>query len=108
MTPNSRGSTYMILAMAAFAVEDMFIKAAADTLAIGPILMLFGGGGMLVFMLLAKLRQQPLYHPVVLSRALLVRSAFEIVGRLFFALAIILSPLSSASATRQQRWMLSL
>ncbi len=101
MTPNSRGSTYMILAMAAFAVEDMFIKAAADTLAIGPILMLFGGGGMLVFMLLAKLRQQPLYHPAVLSRALLVRSAFEIVGRLFFALAIILSPLSSASAILQ-------
>lgn len=91
----------MILAMAAFAVEDMLIKAAAGHLAIGTILILFGTGGMLIFIGLALLKGEPLYHPAVLSRALLIRSCFEVMGRLFFALAIVLSPLSSASAILQ-------
>lgn len=101
MNDNVRGSLFMILSMAGFAVEDMFIKAAADHLALGTILILFGAGGMLLFALLATLQGQPLYHSAVFAKAQLIRAVFEIVGRLFFALAIILSPLSSASAILQ-------
>ena len=98
---NIRGTLFMIFAMAAFAVEDMFIKAAADHLSLGTLLILFGSGGMLIFMAMATLKGEAIYNPALFSRVQLLRSAFEIVGRLFFALAITLSPLSSASAILQ-------
>ncbi len=98
---NLRGSLFMIISMAGFAVEDMFIKAAAEHLALGTILILFGAGGMVVFMVSALAKGEPIYHASFLARAQLIRSAFEIAGRLFFALAIVLSPLSSASAILQ-------
>lgn len=82
-------------------MEDMFIKAAAEHMALGAILILFGAGGMVLFVILAFLNGEPLYHSAIASRKQLLRSAFEVVGRLFFALAIILSPLSSASAILQ-------
>lgn len=101
MNSNIRGSIFMTFSMAAFAVEDMFIKAAADHLALGTVLMLFGTGGMILFIIMASCQGQPLYHPAALSKAQLIRSVFEVTGRLFYALAIILSPLSSASAILQ-------
>lgn len=101
MNHNTRGITFMILAMAFFAVEDMFIKAAANHLPLAQILILFGSGGMIVFSVLALIKGQPLLHPAAMSGIQLIRSCFEVAGRLFFALAIILSPLSSASAILQ-------
>lgn len=101
MNSNNRGIAFMILAMAFFSVEDMFIKAAAGNLPLGQILLLFGIGGMIVFSVLALVKGQPLLHPAAISRVQLIRSCFEVAGRLFFALAIILSPLSSASAILQ-------
>lgn len=98
---NIRGALFMIFAMAAFAAEDMFIKAAANYLSLGTLLILFGGGGMLIFMMMAALKGEAIYNPALFSKVQLTRSAFEVVGRLFFALAITLSPLSSASAILQ-------
>lgn len=98
---STRGSIFMVLAMAAFAVEDMFIKAAAQTVPIGLTLMLFGLGGMLIFMLLTWQRGERIIHPAFFSRPLFIRACCEVVGRLFFALAITLTPLSSASAILQ-------
>lgn len=91
----------MVLAMAAFAVEDMFIKAAASKLPIGFILLIFGLGGMLIFMLLTWKRGEAVFHPAILSRPILVRAICEVIGRLCFALAITLTALSSASAILQ-------
>lgn len=91
----------MVLAMAAFAVEDMFIKAAASKLPIGFILLIFGLVGMLIFMLLTRKRGEAIFHPAILSRPILVRAGCEIIGRLCFALAITLTTLSSASAILQ-------
>lgn len=45
MTDNLRGAVLMSLAMAGFALEDMFIKLLADTLPVGQILVLLGAGG---------------------------------------------------------------
>ena len=78
----------MVLSMAAFAVEDMLIKAAASTSPIGLILALFGLGGMIVFVLLTWRRGESVFHPAILSRAILVRALCEVIGRLNFALAI--------------------
>lgn len=98
---NTKGSLFMVLSMAAFSIEDMLIKSAAATVPIGLILMLFGLGGMLIFILLTWQRGEIVLHPDILSRPILVRASCEVVGRLMFALAITLTPLSSASAILQ-------
>jgi drug/metabolite transporter (DMT)-like permease len=91
----------MIAAMALFAVEDTFIKAAATTLPIGQTLMLFGIGGVLVFAGMMAFQKQPFFIPDVLSRPMLIRIFFEITGRLFFIVAISLTPLSTATVILQ-------
>ncbi|AFO88714.1 DMT family transporter [Phaeobacter inhibens] len=96
-----RGSLLMVLAMAAFALEDMFIKSAARSLPVGQILILFGAGGMVIFAIVARAQGHRLWNPVFCTRALLVRSVAEVAGRLCFTLAIALTPLSSASAILQ-------
>ncbi|APG46004.1 DMT family transporter [Phaeobacter porticola] len=96
-----RGSLLMVLAMAAFALEDMFIKSAAQSLPVGQILILFGMGGMAIFAIMARAQGQRLWSPVFRTRALVVRSIAEVAGRLCYTLAIALTPLSSASAILQ-------
>ncbi|PTV95897.1 EamA-like transporter family protein [Rhodobacter aestuarii] len=98
---NLRGAVLMVVAMALFALEDMFVKRAAGHLPVGEVLMLFGAGGMAVFMALALGAGQPLWHRAVASRLMLVKAGFEIVGRLGYTLGIALTPLSNASAILQ-------
>ncbi len=91
----------MTCSMAGFALEDMFIKAASRTLPIGQILIVFGLGGTLAFVALTVKRNEPVLHRAVVSRPLIIRAVCEVMGRLFFILAIALTPLSSASAILQ-------
>lgn len=98
---NLRGSLLMVAAMAGFAVEDMFLKSAAKGLPVGLILMIFGAGGMAAFAILTLRRGERLLHPAILSRAIALRAVSEVAGRLFYTLAIALTPLSSASAILQ-------
>jgi drug/metabolite transporter (DMT)-like permease len=98
---NLRGSIFMVLAMAGFAVEDVFLKAAARELPVGQILLLFGLGGMMAFAVLARRQGERLLHPAILTRPVLIRAGFESSGRLFYTLAIALTPLSSVSAILQ-------
>ncbi|WP_258405235.1 DMT family transporter [Shewanella mesophila] len=98
---NTKGSFFMVASMAAFSVEDMFIKAAAETASIGQVLALFGLGGMLVFIFLTWRKGGQVFHPAMLSAPLLIRAVCEVIGRFCFALAITLTPLSSASAILQ-------
>ena len=101
MRDNLRGSLWMVAAMAGFAVEDMFLKSAAASLPVGQILMIFGAGGMIGFAVLVARRGERILHPAILSPAILIRCVFEVAGRLFYTLAIALTPLSSASAILQ-------
>jgi len=98
---NIRGAGLMTFAMALFALEDMFVKRAAQSLAVGEVLMLFGAGGMVAFMALALGSGQRLWNPAVASRLMLVKAGFEITGRLGYTLGIALTPLSNASAILQ-------
>lgn len=91
----------MVASMAAFALEDACIKTAARELPIGEVLMLFGLGGMLAFAAFPRGGGERLFHPAAWSRPMQVRALFEFVGRLFYALAIALTPLSSATAILQ-------
>lgn len=96
-----RGSLLMALAMAAFAVEDMIIKSVAAAMPTGQVLILFGLGGMVIFAIMARAQGSALWHPGFCTRPLLWRSVAEVSGRLFFTLAIVLAPLSLASAILQ-------
>ncbi len=98
---NLKGIAWMVAAMAAFAVEDALVKAAARQLPIGQLLMLFGAGGMLAFAAFPRRGGAGLFHAAAVSRPMRVRAVFEFVGRLFYVLAIALTPLSSATAILQ-------
>lgn len=98
---NLRGAGLMVAAMAAFAVEDMFLKAAAASLPVGVVLMLFGLGGSIGFALLARLHGERLWHPAMATRSVGLRAVSEVIGRLGYTLAIAMTPLSSATAILQ-------
>ncbi len=98
---NRMGCFWMVFSMAAFAIEDVFVKAAFEKLPVGQILIFFGSGGALVFACLAMLKRERLLSVDVISRPMLVRAGFEVLGRLFYVLAITLSPLSVATVILQ-------
>lgn len=101
MTDNMRGSLFMILSMAGFAVEDAFIKAAARQMPVGQVLIVMALVGMAAFAAQARRAGDPPLPRGVLSRTMALRSGFELAGRLLYALAIALTPISTASAILQ-------
>ena len=103
MTPaqNLKGAALMTASMAGFAVEDVFIKAWARTQPVGLVMLVMGLAGIVTFALMARRAGEPAFPSAFVSRALLIRSGFEIAGRLFFALSLALTPLSTTSAILQ-------
>ena len=91
----------MVAAMAGFALEDMFMKAAAQHMPVGQLMALFGLIGTAAFALVAWRQGEAVVHPAMLSRPMILRAGFESSGRLFYTLAIALTPLSNASAIMQ-------
>ena len=98
---NLIGSGWMITSMACFAIEDALLKGVASSLPIWQVLILFGLGGSVIFASVASIRGTRLLHPDVLSHPMRIRMLFEILGRLFYVLAIALTPLSSATVILQ-------
>ena len=87
--------------MAGFAAEDALLKASGQVIPIAQVLVLFGAGGMLIFGLSAMATGQRLFIPEVVSRPMLIRAGFEVTGRLFYTLAIVLAPLSIVTVILQ-------
>ncbi|MHA6325919.1 DMT family transporter [Roseivivax sp. CAU 1753] len=98
---NLRGIALMVLAMAAFAIEDAFIKVVARDLPTGQILIVIGASGGAVFALMAWRRGITLLGPDLVLRPVLLRNLAEIVGTIGFVTAITTIPLSTASAIAQ-------
>ena len=98
---NLIGSAWMIASMAGFAIEDALLKAASSTLPVSQILVLFGLGGALLFGAIARLNGEPLLTANTLSPPMRIRMVFEILGRLFYMLALALTPLSAATVLLQ-------
>lgn len=90
------------MAMAAFALEDAFIKAAsAIGMPTGQILIVIGIGGGAIFGALARRRGIALFTPVLLRPAVLARNVSEVIGTLGFVTAITTIPLATASSILQ-------
>jgi drug/metabolite transporter (DMT)-like permease len=98
---NIAGSLWMVGAMAAFAIEDTLVKAVTKVLPVAEVLVLFGAGGALLFAATALARGEPLASADVVSRPMRVRVCFEVTGRLFYTLALALTPLSATTAILQ-------
>lgn len=101
LSDNLRGSLFMTASMAGFALEDMFLKSAARGMPVGQVVAIMGAVGTLVFALIARSRGEAPLPRAILTRTMGLRSLFEIAGRLFYALAVALTPISQASAILQ-------
>jgi drug/metabolite transporter (DMT)-like permease len=91
----------MVLSMAGFAVEDSLLKIAAVSLPPGQVLITFGVLGTMTFAALALMAGEAPLTRAMLGRPMILRSLSEVTGRLFYMLAIALTPLSTASAILQ-------
>jgi len=88
----------MILSMAGFALEDLFIKLLSSHLPVSQILIILGFSGSLVFLITALLTRAPILHKDLLNKPLIIRTFCELFAALFFVSAIALTPLSSATS----------
>lgn len=91
----------MVVGMAAFSIEDALIKQLSRESPISEVLVAFGLGGAASFAFLLRQDRKRIFHPALRSRAMVVRAGFELIGRLFYFLAIALTPLSSATVILQ-------
>ena len=98
---NLLGIAWMIASMAAFAIEDGFLKTVTKQLPVGQVLMMFGAAGLCVFALMARRAGAAILQTQVLTKNMLFRAVFEFFGRLFYILASALTPISSATAILQ-------
>lgn len=101
MTESSRAILLMVIAMALFALEDMFIKLLAGRVPLGQILVLLGLGGFVIFSSLVWSRGERLLTRDLLVPAVLIRMLGESLGTIGFATAIALTPITTASAIIQ-------
>ena len=97
---------WMVIAMAAFAVEDALLKLVLVQMPVAQVLFMFGVTGAIGFANLARLHGSPILTSAVFSWPMLIRSVSETSGRLFHVLAITLVPLSVVTAVLQAGPML--
>lgn len=98
---NLKGILFMILAMAGFAFEDLFIKMLSAYFPISEVIMILGFTGSIVFLIIAIFQNAPIIHKDLLDKYVIMRTICELLGAVFFVTAIALTPLSSASAILQ-------
>jgi len=98
---NFKGILFMILAMAGFAFEDLFIKMLSTYFPISEVIIILGFTGTVVFLIIALMQRAPIIHKDLLNKHVIIRTICELLGAVFFVTAIALTPLSSATAILQ-------
>lgn len=87
--------------MAAFAIEDLFLKRAAMALPPGQVIAMMGLGGALVFSAMAAIKGQKILTTRALKGAPILRSLSEAGATMLYITALALIPLSINSALLQ-------
>jgi drug/metabolite transporter (DMT)-like permease len=98
---NSRAAALMVGSMAFFAVEDLFLKTAAESLPPGQVLALTGLAGGLVFWAMAARQRQPVLSRDALRGVSLLRTFAEAGAAMLYIVALALAPLSMTAALLQ-------
>ena len=98
---NLRGSIFMILAMFAFTLEDFTLKKATQFIPLGELLILCGIIGSLFFIACSRFTNETILYKDSFSKILIIRSVFEVMGRIFYALAIAYIPITNAASILQ-------
>jgi drug/metabolite transporter (DMT)-like permease len=101
VTANLRGSLLMVLSMALFAMEDMFLKWLTLALPIGQILLVSGFFGMLFFAAVVRAQGLRTFTRAALHPAVWLRNLGEVVGTLAYLTALASVPLATVSAVLQ-------
>jgi drug/metabolite transporter (DMT)-like permease len=100
-TDNLRGIILMVLSMALFGLEDMFLKWAAVRLPVGEIIFVSGAFGLPVFVWMARQQGHSVFTKAALHPAVLARGLGEMVGTFAYINALATVPLSTVSAVLQ-------
>ena len=98
---NLRGIMLMVASMALFALEDMFIKLAAEGVPTGEIILLAGLFGVPIFAALARRSGKSVWVRAAWRPAVVVRNLGEMVGSIAYVTAIATVPLPTVSAVLQ-------
>lgn len=98
---NARAALWMVGSMAGFAVEDLFLKRAAEVLPPGEVLLINGAIGGAIFVAIALLRRERVFSMAALRGAALIRNLSEALAAFFYIIALAVAPLSMASALLQ-------
>ena len=92
---------FMVGSMALFSLEDFFIKLLSKTIPASQIMIILGVLGSAFFVTVAIVAKQPIISRHLLDKHVIIRTLGDLFGALFFVSAIVLTPLSSASAILQ-------
>ena len=98
---NFKGILLMLIAMAGFTMEDLFMKKLSVNLSTGQILITLGFGSSLVFALMAKIKGYKLTAKIFWSKGMLIRQFAEGIAAIAFITSLTLIPLSTVAAVFQ-------
>ena len=98
---NFKGILLMLIAMAGFTMEDLFMKKLSVNLSTGQILITLGFGSSLVFALMAKSRGYKLTAKIFWSKGMIIRQFAEGIAAVAFITSLTLIPLSTVAAVFQ-------
>lgn len=91
----------MTLAMLAFTLEDFTLKKATEFIPLSQLLIICGILGSLFFISCSLYAKEPVFYKDSFNKTLIIRSIFEIMGRIFYALAIAFMPITNAASILQ-------
>ena len=98
---NFKGILLMLIAMAGFTMEDLFMKKLSVNLSTGQILITLGFGSSLVFALMAKSKGYKLTAKIFWSKGMIIRQSAEGIAAVAFITSLTLIPLSTVAAVFQ-------
>ncbi|WP_338548244.1 DMT family transporter [Roseovarius phycicola] len=98
---NLRGIIFVIVAMAGFTIEDMFIKQLSATLPVGQILIVLGIGSGAIFATLSLLKGESLIRRQIWQPMFLWRALSEAIAAICFATALSLVDISVVASVFQ-------
>ena len=98
---NLHSITLMIAAMGFFTIADLLIKIASETMPVGQVMLVLGLGSTLVFLILMRMKKEPVLLAPLLQPAMLLRNSGDFIGSTSMCLALAYVPISTIGAVIQ-------